>query len=102
MSIRESLKHAFSVSREEEKLTEEEENLLKKLAEEIAKRKLGIIAITFLESVKYMNYIGSQVMLFFKPIVETIFPTRIYADIQKILEKRPSIEYLIKRIEEKC
>ncbi len=102
MSIKESLKHAFSVAKEEEKLTEEEKKLLIRIAEEITKRRLEVVAITFLESVKCMNFIGSQVMLFFKPIVETIFPNKIYSDIQKILEKRPSIEYLIKRVEEKC
>lgn len=102
MGIRESLRKAFAIPVEEEKLTIEEEELLNRLAQEITKRRLETIAITFLESVKYLNFIGSQVMLFFKPIVDTIFPTQIYDKVQKILEKRGSIEYLIQAVEKEA
>lgn len=99
MGIRESLKKAFAIPQEEEQLIDEEELLLNKLAQEITKRRLDAVAITFLESVKYLNFIGSQVMVFFKPIVDAVFSTQIYDKIQKILEKRGSIEYLIRAIE---
>jgi hypothetical protein len=69
MSFRETIKHAFAIPKEAEKLTEEEEELLGKLAREIVKRRLEAVAITSLESVKYLNFVGSQVMLFFKPDV---------------------------------
>ena len=101
MGILEGLKRAFEIPKEEEKLTSEEEKLLTLFAQEIAKRRLSAIAITFLESVKYMNFLSSQAMLFFKPIVDAIFPTQVYGKIQKLLEKRPSIEYLIQKIEKR-
>lgn len=99
MRIPEGLKKAFAIPTEDEALSTEEEELLNRLAQEIVKRRLEAIAITFLESVKYLNFIGSQVMLFFKPIVDTIFPAQTYDKVQKILEKRGSIEYLIQSIE---
>jgi hypothetical protein len=101
MSFFEKLKYAFSIPKEEEKLTQDEEELLNKLAYEIMRRRLEVIAITFLESVKPLSFIGSQVMLFFQPIVNTIFPTKIYGKLQKILEKRVGIEYLLQVIEKK-
>ncbi|MCK4353011.1 hypothetical protein KAW65_06340 [candidate division WOR-3 bacterium] len=101
MSIREGLKQAFTIPEEEKKLTSEEEELLNKIAKGVTDRKLEPIAIAFLESVKYLNFIGSQTMLFFKPIVQSIFPTKTYGKIQEVLEKRISIEYLITAIERK-
>jgi hypothetical protein len=99
MGFRETIKHAFAMPKEAEKLTEEEEELLGKLAQEIVKRRLEAVAITSLESVKYLHFIGSQLMLFFKPIVDTVFPTQMYGKVQEVLEKRGSVEYLIQAIE---
>ena len=101
MSIREGFKKAFAIPKEDEKLTVEEEELIKKIAQEITKRRLEAIAITSLESVKYLNFIGSQVMLFFKPIIDSIFLTQTYDKIQQVLEKRGSVEYLLREIEKK-
>ena len=97
--MRENLKQAFAIQKEDEKLNTEEKELIDKLANEIVKRRLDTVAITFLESVKYLNFISSQTMVFFKPIVDAIFPTQMYDKIQQILEKRGSIEQLIQSIE---
>jgi hypothetical protein len=99
MGIREKLKYAFAIQSEEEALTPEEEGILSNLAIGIGKRRLDIVAITFLESVKCFNFIGSQTMLFFEPIIDSIFPNEMYPKIRKILEKRCSVECLIKKIE---
>ncbi|MDD2889168.1 MAG: hypothetical protein PHE49_00825 [bacterium] len=99
MGIREKLKYAFAVQPEEDALTPEEEGMLDNLAIGIRKRRFDVIAITFLESVKYLNFIGSQAMLFFEPIIDSVFPNEMYPKIRKILEKRCSIEYLIQKIE---
>ena len=99
MGICEKLKYAFAVQSEEDALTPEEEGMLNNLAIGIRKRRLDVVAITFLESVKYLNFIGSQAMLFFEPIIDSIFPNEMYPKIRKILEKRCSVEYLIQKIE---
>lgn len=98
-SIRDFFKNAFSVQVEGDTLSKEDEELLAKLAEGIVSRRLTAPAIAFLESVKPLNFLGSQAMLFFRPIVGAIFPTRVYDQIEKILEKRSGIEHLLSAIE---
>jgi hypothetical protein len=95
------IKHAFAIEKESyEDLTDEDKELLDKLARGIVSRRLAAPSIMFLESVKPLNFLGSQVMLFFRPIVATIFPTTSYDRMEVVLEKRQSIEWLIVRIEE--
>ncbi len=95
------IRHAFAVEKEDyEELTQEEKDILDKLARGIVSRGLTTPSIMFLESVKPLNFLGSQVMLFFRPIVGAIFPTTSYDRMETILEKRRSVEWLIVKIEE--
>ena len=48
----------------EDGLTLEEEELLRKVAQKVVDRRMTVPAIIFLESVKPLSYIGSQVMVF--------------------------------------
>ncbi len=77
----------------------------KKIAEKIAKRvvemKLSTIAIVFLESSKPLSYVGSQLMVFFNPIVGAFLPsTEFYDKLTAFFEDRENIELLIQKIEE--
>jgi acyl-CoA reductase-like NAD-dependent aldehyde dehydrogenase len=100
MKLIEKLKYAFSIPKEEETVNDREKILLEKIASLIVERHMEVIAITFLESVKPLNFLASQAMLLLKPIVESLFPMEEkYKELQKILEKRGSIEYLIQAIE---
>jgi hypothetical protein len=81
-------------------LPEEEEAVLVKLAGKVVDRGMTVPAILFLESVKPLNFIGSQTMVFFEPIVQTVFNFKDYDNLRSALEKRESIEILILRIEE--
>ena len=56
-------------------------------------------AIMALESVKPLNYIGSQAMVFFEPIIQTIFNLKDYDTMRQMLERRETIEMLLLRIE---
>lgn len=95
------IRHAFAIEKEDyEQLTQEEKDILDKLARGIVTRGLTTPSIMFLESVKPLNFLGSQVMLFFRPIVGAIFPTTSYDRMETILEKRQSVEWLIVKIEE--
>lgn len=97
----EIIRHAFAIERKDyEDLSDKEKEQLDKLAKGIVSRGLTTPSIMFLESVKPLNFLGSQVMLFFRPIVAAIFPTTSYDMMEAILEKRKSIEWLIVRIEE--
>jgi hypothetical protein len=106
---------AFAVEKgTEDELSPEELETLEQLANRVVKMHMAVPAIMFLESVKPLNFVGSQVMLFFKPLLgiatETVnmasapllgfsVDVRFYSRVQEVLEKRASIEALIVRIE---
>ncbi|MFH2047837.1 MAG: hypothetical protein ABIJ12_00165 [bacterium] len=80
-------------------LPEEEMAVLKKVAKQVVDRRMAVPAIVFLESVKPLNYIGSQALVFFEPIVQTVFNFKDYNTLRSALEKRESIETMILEIE---
>jgi len=80
-------------------MPEEELAILKKVAKQVVDRRMAVPAIVFLESVKPLNYIGSQVLVFFEPIVQTVFNFKDYNTFRSALEKRESIETMILQIE---
>ena len=77
----------------------EEEAVLEKAAKKVVQWKMTVPAIIFLESVKPLNYIGSQALVFFEPIVQSVFSIKDYDTFRSALEKRESIEVLLHKIE---
>jgi hypothetical protein len=86
-------------SKEEKPLPDEELAVLEKLAKKVVEWQMTTPAIIFLESVKPMNYIGSQALVFFEPIVQSIFNFKDYDTFRQALEKRESIEIMLQMIE---
>ena len=80
-------------------LTERQEQLLEKLAHKIVELRMSAMAIFILESMKPLSFVGSQVMVFFQPIVQTFFEFRDYETIQEAIEHRENVEYFIRRLE---
>ena len=80
-------------------LPDEEKAILKKVATKVVERRMAVPAIVFLESVKPLNFIGSQVLVFFEPIIQTVFNFKDYDNFRSALEKRESIETMILEIE---
>jgi hypothetical protein len=96
------LKYAFAVEDESfNKFSEEEMSLLNKVADIVIKRRLAAPALMFLESVRPLNFLGSQVIVFFEPIVAMVISTKELGMFAQILEKRKSIPLLIDLIEKK-
>ena len=95
---------------EEEELQSEETELLRKIAQKVVDMRMTVPAILFLESVKPLNYIGSQVMVFFEPFVGALFNFRTmnmqgmklneYDLFRRMMEKRDNVERLLQKIEE--
>jgi hypothetical protein len=95
---------------EKEELAPEERELLRKIAQKVVDMRMTVPAILFLESVKPLNYIGSQVMVFFEPFVGAIFNFRTvhisgiqlneYDLFRRMMEKRDNLERLLQKIEE--
>ncbi|RKX24929.1 MAG: hypothetical protein DRP45_07105 [Candidatus Zixiibacteriota bacterium] len=81
-------------------LPEEQEAVIVKLARKVVDKGMTVPAIMFLESVKPLNFIGSQVMVFFEPVVQAVFNISDYDNLRMALEKRETIEIMILRIEE--
>ena len=70
-----------------------------RLAEKIVERRLAAPAILFLESVKSISFLGNQALVFFQPIVQSIFEFKHYDEIAEILEDRENLERLLTKIE---
>ncbi len=60
---------------------------------------MTVPAILFLESVNPLNYIGSQMLVFFEPFVQTLFSLKEYGEFIKIMEERENVERLLVKIE---
>ncbi len=93
--------HAFSIDEDEKKLDEQELTLVEKLADFVIKRRMAEPALIFLESMRPLNFIGSQAMVFFRPILTGFFSPDDYERLSQILEKRTSIDILIEEIKKR-
>lgn len=73
---------------------------LDELADGIARRRLTPAAVFFLESLQPLGWIGSQMLLFLRPMVALIWPDPQKWDrLQALLERRGTIELLLRRLE---
>lgn len=72
---------------------------LKRFAQELVQRRLSAAAIFMLESAIPLNFILSQGMVFFSPVVKILFEGRRYDAVQALLEKRETIPYIVDLIE---
>tara|TARA_Y100000814_G_scaffold230455_1_gene174355 strand:+ start:2137 stop:2400 length:264 start_codon:yes stop_codon:yes gene_type:complete len=73
--------------------------IINNLASKIVNRGLAVPAIFFLESTKYITFIGSQFLVFLGPIATCFINNNKYYNIAEILEDRNNIELLILEIE---
>ena len=76
-----------------------EKQLLIKYAEKIVKKKLSVPIIFFLESTKYLTFIGGQALIFFGPLITIFINEKKYYNFIELLEKKENIEFLICEIE---
>ena len=91
----------YDLPPEENELTPDERDLLSRLAGKIVERGWTVPAILFLESVKPLNYIGSQAMVGFEPFAEAVFRNiKDYNLFRRMMEKRDNVERLLQKIEE--
>ncbi len=91
--------HLFNIYSSEDIPEDEKDKFLEKLSEDIVQRRLGIPAIIFLESIKPLSFVGSQIMVMMNPFVQAIFNTKNFWMLTLILEKRENVECLIEKIE---
>ena len=80
-------------------ISQSDRKLITNLAEKIVKHGMAVPAIFFLEMVKYMSFIGSQLMVFFGPVITAFIQSESYYKITHLLEERKNVEFLIQKIE---
>lgn len=89
-----------AIDKLEAQLTSQERALLDELADGIASRRLTTAAIFFVESIKPLGHATSQLMLFLRPIITTVWTDPVRWDVaQTCLERRGSLELLLRRLE---
>lgn len=95
--LREGLSHAFAVEGEVE-FSDQELALVDRLAEFVVRRRMTAPALMALESSRPLNFIGSQVLAFFQPLLSMIFPPEDCDRFVQLLEKRRSVDLVIDTI----
>ena len=84
-----------------EYLSAEQIQLFDRLADRVVRLRFTVPAVVFLESVRPLNFVGSQAMLFFAPMVHALFGKHEYDLIQQALERRETLGYLADLVEYK-
>ena len=79
--------------------SDDERALVDRVAKKVVEWKMAIPAIMTLESMKPLNFIGAQAMIFFEPIVQSLLNLKDYDTFRAMLERRESVEFLLLRIE---
>ena len=77
----------------------QEKELLSSYARKIVEKKLSTPTILFLESTKYLTFIGGQALIFFGPIVTLFINEKKYYNFIELLEKKENVEFFICEIE---
>ena len=77
----------------------EDKAFLTKLAEEVKARRMTTPAIFFLEMMRPLNFVGSQAMIFFGPIISAFVKTDGYYRAAELFEEHSSVEFLICELE---
>ncbi|MFQ5732820.1 MAG: hypothetical protein ACE5KM_12810 [Planctomycetaceae bacterium] len=95
------LKHAFAVDPPgPAEPTPAQHDAVEKVCREVVRRQLSTPAWLFLEMSRPLNYIGSQTLHFFQPMIGALTDSAAPKHFAEFLEHRGSIEYICRRIED--
>lgn len=94
------LKHAFAVEAPaDDAPTHDQLAIVDLLCHEIRRRRLTPAAVAFLEMSRPLNFVSSQAMHFFQPILSAVADVATYEQFAKFLERRDSIDIILERLE---
>ncbi len=79
---------------------EEIDDLAKRIAHKIVERDMAVPAIIFLESIKPVSFLGSQMLVFANPVVSLLIQSGDYYRFVRMIEDRENVEKLTVAIEE--
>ncbi len=96
------LRHAFAVTPEGQPLSDDDVALLERVADTVIGRRMASPALLFLESMGPMNFLGSQALHFFTPLLDVVFPQRDIERVALLLERRDTLARLAAIIESRA
>ncbi len=94
------LKHAFATGPAQAELTVQQKDVVDRVCHAVVARKMTTPALAFLEMSRPLNYISSQAIHFFTPLLSAITDTKGVECFATVLERRDAVEILCTRIEE--
>ena len=80
-------------------ISPEDLGLLDRLAARLVELRLEVPAILTIESARPLSLIAGQSMLFFEPLVQSLFRLSDYRRYAALIERREALEELVRRIE---
>ncbi|MCX7702810.1 MAG: hypothetical protein N2234_01730 [Planctomycetota bacterium] len=98
--MKEKIRCAFAVE-QEQPFSNDEIALLNRVVEYLVKRGLCTPALLFLQTIVPLNYIGAQLLTFFKPFASALFDPVAFEKFTLLLERRDTLPKLIELFEEK-
>lgn len=99
--IKRSLAKAFIIEEDDSwEPSDSQKAIVEKLVKWVTRRRLTLPAVMTLESMTPLNFLSSQVMVFFQPFVSAFLDTKEYMEFQNMLEHRQSIQYMVNILEE--
>ena len=90
--------HAFAVDGADEELTEEDRELIRRVAAFVIRRRMTAPAVMLLESSRPLTFVGSQFMHFVKPFATIALNAQEYERFARLLGRRSSIDLLLDAI----
>jgi len=79
--------------------TERIVEIVDKVAKAVVRRKMTTPALMALEMGRPLNFVASQAIHFFRPIISVVLDTEAIKEFATFLEQRGSVEYLCRRLE---
>jgi hypothetical protein len=70
-----------------------------RLARWLVERRLSVPAVLFIESSKPLNFVGSQFLFFFEPMVKIFVGGEGYTRFASLMEERENVEIFLQCIE---
>ncbi|MDB4637760.1 hypothetical protein OAF24_02565 [bacterium] len=94
------LKHAFAIDDGKAVLpSPHQTKAIDRVLNEVHRRGMALPASMALETCRPLNYVGSQLLVFFSPLMKVILGVHAQDEFARFLEKRGSIDYLLDRLE---
>lgn len=93
-------RHGFAVRASKPELTEQDQELIAKVASFVEGRGLTAPAITALESGRPYAFLGSQFLAFMRPFAHLVLPGEDYDRLTRLMENRDNIDVMLKALED--